>query len=243
MSSAVGLLARRLKKVLPLDEEEVTALIALEVQQRRVAARTELVQEGEINRRAFILVEGWACSYKLVPDGGRQVIAVSIPGDFIGLRSLFLRTSDHTFATVTDVVVATVLWEQIEEIVRRLPRLAAAILWATSRHEATMVEHLVNVGRRSALVRTAHFLLELRDRLMLVGRAQPTSFVCPLNQYLLADVLGLTAVHINRVLRHLREQRLATFRDGVVHIHDVEGLRDLAGYQGGYLDQEDEGRS
>jgi CRP-like cAMP-binding protein len=176
-----------------------------------------------------------------VPDGGRQVIAVSIPGDFIGLRSLFLRTSDHTFATVTDVVVATVLWEQIEEIVRRLPRLAAAILWATSRHEATMVEHLVNVGRRSALVRTAHFLLELRDRLMLVGQAQPTSFVCPVNQYLLADVLGLTAVHINRVLRHLREQRLVTFRDGVVHIHDVEGLRDLAGYQGGYLAEEEGG--
>ena len=98
-------------------------------------------------------------------------------------------------------------------------------------------EHLVSIGRRSALVRTAHLLVELGLRLQLVGRGSDSGFVCPLNQYLLADALGLTAIHVNRVLRQLRERGLVTFREGSVVFHDLAGLRDLAEYHSGYLDQ------
>jgi CRP-like cAMP-binding protein len=115
--------------------------------------------------------------------------------------------------------------------------LGAAILWAASRDEAMVVEHLVNIGRRSALVRTAHLLLELGLRLQLVGHGSEGGSVCPLNQYLLADALGLTAIHVNRVLRQLRERALVTFREGRVEVHDLAGLRDLAEYHSGYLDQ------
>jgi CRP-like cAMP-binding protein len=97
-----------------------------------------------------------------------------------------------------------------------------------------VVEHLVSIGRRSALVRTAHLLLELGLRLQLVGLG---GYVCPLNQYLLADALGLTAIHVNRVLRQVRERGLATFREGSVVFHDLKSLRDLADYHSGYLDQ------
>ena len=122
---------------------------------------------------------------------------------------------------------------------QRVPRLGAAILWAASRDEAMVVEHLVNIGRRSALVRTAHLLLELGLRLQLVGLGSDSGFVCPINQYLLADALGLTAIHVNRVLRQLRERGLVTFRDGHVEFHDLKGLRSLADYHSGYLDQND----
>src|SRR6185369_9387132 len=101
------------------------------------------------------------------------------------------------------------------------PRLGAALLWAVSRDEAVMVEHLVGIGRRSAIERMAHFFLELGQRLQLVGMATDTKFECPLNQYLLADALGLTAIHVNRVLRQLREQ----------------GVIKLCGFDSGYLDQ------
>ena len=97
-----------------------------------------------------------------------------------------------------------------------------------------VVEHLVNVGRRSGIERTAHFFMELAERLHLVGLATEAEFDCPLSQFVLADALGLTAIHINRVLRQLRDQDLLTVRKGTIRIHDLNGLRKLAGFQGGY---------
>lgn len=98
-----------------------------------------------------------------------------------------------------------------------------------------VVEHLVSIGRRNAIERTAHFFMELAERLSLVGLATETEFDCPLNQFVLADALGLTAIHINRVLRQLREDELITFRKGRVRIHDFRRLRKIAGFCGGYL--------
>src|SRR4051794_20942251 len=119
----------------------------------------------------------------------------------------------------------------------KLPRLGTAILWAASRDEAMVVEHLVSIGRRDALARTAHLFLELGLRLQLVGVGTNAGYDCPLNQYLLADALGLTAIHLNRVLRQPRERDLMTLRGGCVVFHDPQGLRLVAGYCDGYLDQ------
>jgi CRP-like cAMP-binding protein len=102
-------------------------------------------------------------------------------------------------------------------------RLATAVLWAASRDEAMVVEHLVDLGRRSAEERMGHFLLELGARLQLVGLGDARGFDCPLTQYHLADALGLSAVHVNRVLRHLREEGLVTFQKGRVVFDDFDG--------------------
>jgi CRP-like cAMP-binding protein len=164
-------------------------------------------------------------------NGGRQIITFAIPGDCVGLRSVLLRTADHSFSALTDAVVSRVAVSQMMSIFAEFPHLGAAILWATSRDEAVVVEHLASLGRRDALERTAHFFLELHDRLQLVGLATNTEFACPLSQYLLADALGLSAIHINRVLRQLRERKLLTFHDHKVVFHDAEGLKALAGYE------------
>ncbi|MFZ1430970.1 MAG: Crp/Fnr family transcriptional regulator [Geminicoccaceae bacterium] len=230
-------LTRKLAKFLHLGPTEMAALAKLEGKQRPVAAGTELVREREPGQHAYILEDGWTCSYKLLADGGRQVIDFPIPGDIIGLRGLLLRTADHSFAAVTDVTVAEVSARQLMDTLDHVPRLAAAMLWGASRDEAVVVEHLVNIGRRSALVRTAHLLVEMGLRLELAGLGSPAGFACPLNQYMLADALGMTAIHVNRILRQLRERGLLTFRDGRVTFHDLQGLRLLAGHHGGYLDQ------
>jgi len=99
-------------------------------------------------------------------------------------------------------------------------------------------EHLVGIGRRDARERTAHFLLELGARLKLVGLATSSGYACPLSQYMLADTLGLSAVHINRVLRELREDGLVTFQHGKVEIHDLDGLVLLADFDKTYLDHD-----
>ena len=136
-------------------------------------------------------------------------------------------------------VLSKVEGAHILRCVTEFPRLATAILWAASRDEAMVVEHLVNIGRRSAIERTAQFFMELAERLSLIGLATETEFKCPLSQSVLVDALGLTAIHVNWVLRQLRELGLLMLRKGSVGIQDLNRLRKLTGYQDGYLDSRD----
>jgi CRP-like cAMP-binding protein len=224
-------LARKLNAFVQLSEREAACLEDLQCVSVRVRRGKEIVHEGQTGHMAHILQSGWACSSKLLPDGGRQIIAFPLPGDCVGLRSVLLRTSDHSFSALTDVVVSSVEASRMMGIFNEYPRLGTAILWAASRDEAMVVEHLVSIGRRSAIERTAHFFLELCERLRLVGLGTEKEFSCPLNQYVLADALGLSPIHVNRVLRQLRERRLLTLKGRKVTIHDVSGLETLAGYQ------------
>ena len=227
----VGHLERKLGSFVQLSPAEVSCLSDLQSAPVRVKRGKEIVHEGQTGHKAYILQAGWACSFKLLPDGGRQIIGFPIPGDCVGLRSVLLRTSDHSFSALTDVSVSSVEAPRMLRLFNDFPRLAAAILWATSRDEAMIVEHLVSIGRRSALERTAHFFLELSERLRLVGLATDREFPCPLNQYVLADALGLSAIHVNRVLRQLRERQLMTLSRGKVIIHDKAALEQLAGFE------------
>ncbi len=162
---------------------------------------------------------------------------VQIPGDFLGLRSILFRTSDHTIEAVTRIEASEVMVADILDAFSRAPRLATEVLWAASRDEAMVVEHPVDLGRRSAEERMAHFLLELGARLNLVGLGDRRGFDCPLTQHHLADALGLSAVHVNRVPRQLREEGLVTFQKRRV-VFDFDRLRDLAGFDTAYLDQD-----
>lgn len=231
-------LGRKLNGFLPLGAEELACLDELQSRRRTVPALTDLVHEGQTGHHAFILQTGWAISYKMVPNGGRQIIGFPLPGNFMGLRSVLLRTSDHSFACLTESVVSEISPQRMIDLFHRFPRLATAILWAVSREEAMVVEHLVNIGRRTAIERLAHLLIEIGQRLKMVDLVTTTSFACPLNQYVLADALGLTAIHVNRILRQLRERELITLKDQQVIIHDLEGLRELAGYDNAYLNLE-----
>ena len=224
-------LATKLSSFIKLTPDELSVVAELQSNSIKVKRGKELTEEGQANGRAIILCSGWACSYKILSDGARQIITFPIAGDCVGLRSILLRTSDHSLSTVTDATVSTVEADRMLKVLNEHPRVGAALMWATSRDEAMVVEHLVSIGRRSALERTAHFFMELAERLMLVRLATSSEFKCPLNQYVLADALGLSAIHVNRVLRQLRERGLMTVKSGKVVIHDMSGLSALAGYR------------
>ncbi len=236
--SATNPLLRKLSAVIDLSEAELGLLERLHRRRRTFTAGRDMVRQGQPGQAAYILSTGWVCSYKIQPDGTRQIVDFQIPGDFLGLRSILLRTSDHSFEPIVDIEAAEVTSSDLNEVFTQTPRLAMAILWAASRDEAMVVEHLVGIGRRDANARMAHFLLELSSRLALVGMGSKEEFDCPLTQYHLADALGLSAVHVNRVLRKLREAGLVTFRDGHVTIHDYRKLVNLTGFDPTYLDQE-----
>ncbi|PTW99424.1 Crp/Fnr family transcriptional regulator [Pararhodobacter aggregans] len=235
--AATSPLTRKLSAFAVLSEAELAVLAGLHGRRRCFAAGRDMAHQGQADQAAYILSSGWVCSYKLQPDGTRQIVDFQVPGDFLGLRSVLLRTSDHGFEPIVDIEAAEVLTGDLLEVFAQTPRLAMAILWAASRDEAMVVEHLVGIGRRDAGARMAHFLLELGARLALVGLGSREGYDCPLTQYHLADALGLSAVHVNRVLRQLRENGLVTFREGHVTLHDYRGLVAFAGFDPAYLDQ------
>ena len=230
--------ARKLGAFVALSGDELSALHKLHARRKMFPAGRDMVHQGQTDQSAFILASGWVCSYKLLSGGARQIVDFQIPGDFLGLRSLLFRASDHTIEPVTRVEASEVLARDLVDTFSDTPRLATAVLWAASRDEAMVVEHLVGIGRRDAKERMAHFLLELGARLKLVGLGSAAGYACPLSQYLLADALGLSAVHVNRVLRELREDGLVTFQHGQVVIHDLDALVRLADFDKAYLDHE-----
>ena len=230
-------LARKLSAFVALSESELAVLAGLHQRRKTFLAGRDLVQQGQSKQAAYILASGWVCSYKIQPDGSRQIVDFQIPGDFLGLRSALLRTSDHSFEPIADIEAAEVLASDFLKAIADTPRLATAIFWAASRDEAMIVEHLVSIGRRDAHARMAHFLLELGARLTLVGMGSKKGYDCPLTQYHLADALGLSAIHVNRVLRQLRERGLVTFRNGRVVFDNHEKLVEFAEFDTAYMDQ------
>jgi CRP-like cAMP-binding protein len=229
-------LTRKLSAFVVLSPKELAVLARLHHRRRSFVAGCDLVHQGQSDQAAYILASGWVCSYKLQPDGTRQIVDFQIPGDFLGLRSVLLRTSDHSFEPIVDIQAVEVMASDLLDAFEKTPRLATAILWAASRDEAMVVEHLVGLGQRDAEARMAHFLLELGAKLTLVGLGSKAGYDCPLTQYHLADALGLSSVHVNRVLRRLREEGLATFRNGHVAFHDIDRLAALAEFDPAYLD-------
>ncbi len=230
-------LARKLGAFVALSEKELEVLSRLHRRRRSFVAGRDLVHQGQSEQAAYILSSGWVCSYKSQPDGSRQIVDFQIPGDFLGLRSVLLHTSDHGIEPIVDIQAAEVLVTDLLDAFAQTPRLAMAVLWAASRDEAMVVEHLVGLGRRSAVQRMAHLLLELGARLALVGMGSKAGYACPLTQYHLADALGLSAVHVNRVMRQLREDGMVTFRGGHVVFDDYARLVALAEFDPTYLDQ------
>lgn len=230
--------AHKLRAFVALNDEDLTVMSGYYRRRHVYVAGRDLVHQGEVDQPAYILASGWACSYKLLPDGGRQVIDFQIPGDFLGLRSVLFRTADYNVEPVTRIEASEIKRSDLFGVFADNPRLATAVLWAMSRDEAMVVEHLVGLGRRNAAERTAHFLLELAARLKLVGLGSKAGYACPLSQYQLADALGLSAVHVNRVLRELREAGLVSFQKGEVQFDDFERLVTLADFDRGYLDHD-----
>jgi CRP-like cAMP-binding protein len=231
-------LAQKLSSFVALSDAEQMVLANLHARRRVFSAGCDLVHQGQSAQAVYILASGWVCSYKIQSDGSRQIVDVQIPGDFLGLRSVLLRMSDHSFEPITNIEAAEVFAADLLAAFVDTPRLATAVFWAASRDEAMVVEHLVSVGCRDADARVAHFLLELGLRLALVSMGSREEYDCPLTQYHLADALGLSAVHVNRVLRQLRESGFMTFRNGRVCIHDYESMVSLGKFDRTYLDQE-----
>ncbi len=228
-------LERKLAGLVGLSGEAQALLAGLEAQSRYVAGK-ELLGIGATEGPATWLIgSGWVYSYDLFADGRRQIIGFHLPGDLIG-RGPLAAGGPHLYATASDCVLCTLDQAALAEILHGSTGLAMALRAAAARDAAITEQHLVSIGRRSAEARLAHLLLELGDRLEAVQLADPGGYRCPLTQELIADALGLTNVHVNRLLRRLRDRDLLTFVRGFVAFKDKPRLIELAEYDPAYLD-------
>jgi len=174
--------ARKLAAFVSLSPDDLASLSMLNARRRQFPVGVDMIHQGQTDQTAYILSSGWVCSYKLLANGERQIVDFQIPGDFLGLRSVLLRASDHNVEPITPAEASEIHAADLLDTLARAPRLGTAVLWAASRDEAMLVEHLVGMGRRNAAERTAHFLLELAARLKLVGLGTKSGYACPLSQ-------------------------------------------------------------
>lgn len=218
-----------------LGAEDISALLSATTGPRHVAPRTDLIREGDRPGPVFVVLNGWACRYKILPNGTRQILAYLMPGDSCDLHIGLLHEMDHSIQTVTDAVVATIDRQLMDTIMDRHPEIAKAMYIAQLVDEGTMRAWITSMGRRSSIERVAHLMCELYLRARNIGITKDGHFALPLSQTLLADSLGMTAVHLNRVLRELKKTGSMTLQRGSLTITDPIALMQVAGFDENYL--------
>ena len=230
--------ARKLATFGPLAADDERLLDQLIANTVTFPAGEDIISQGDLPRDLHVVLEGCACRYKVLPDGRRQIIAFLLPGDLCDLHVFLLREMDHSIGTITASRVATISRESVLEITSQRPQLTRALWWGTLVDEAILREWIVALGRRTAYERIAHLICELYLRLKLVGAANGESFELPITQTELADTMGLSLVHVNRVLQRLRGEGVVEFQSRTVTIRNAERLKEIALFDPIYLHQQ-----
>lgn len=202
---------------------------------RQVSARTDLISQGDRPEHVHVVLEGFACRYKMVPDGGRQIMAYLVPGDFCDLHVAILGEMDHSIGALTRCRIGHFPREVVEALSASGGAIMRAFWWATLVDEAVLREWLVSMGRRPADRQLAHLFCEMMCRLGAVGLVTKNGFEFPVTQADLGDTLGITEVHVNRMLHNLRQAGLVELSAKRVTIPDPARLEDFADFDPAYL--------
>jgi CRP-like cAMP-binding protein len=235
-------LIRKLERFVRLSAAEKQLLGRLgRTNVRRYSVRQDIVQEGDVPGHVNLMLQGFACRYKSLEDGRRQIVGFFIPGDLCDSRIFILKHMDHSIGTMSNAIVAEIQAAHFVGATDSHPRLARALWWNTLVEEAIAREWIVNVGQRSALERMAHLLCELFVRLQVIGLVDGRSCELPMTQTELSEALGLSTVHTNRTIQALRADGLITLRDRTLVVHDLRRLMDVGLFNPAYLHLNREG--
>lgn len=235
-------LIRKIELFARLSEAERLLLHSLvEGAPRRIAPRRDLILEGDPPRHVLVIQEGWAVRTKMLEDGRRQIVGLILPGDVCDPHNYVLRRMDHGIHALTRMRVAEVTREKLEAVLDQSTRLCRAFWWQELVCAAIQREWTLNLGQRSAFERIAHFLCETFTRLEAIGMTQGDSCDFPIVQNDLADITGLTSVHVNRTLQDLRRAGLIRLSGRRLTIPDLPRLTDVAFFSPEYLHLGQEG--
>src|SRR5215217_4554621 len=229
-------LIRKLESIAPVLDDEKRAIAALPITVRDLRADQDILRDQDRPSQCCAILEGFACRYKLLPGGRRQIVSFHIPGDIPDLQSLHLDVMDHSLGTVVASKVAFISHEAVRSFLRAHPRIADVFWRDTLIDAAVFREWVVNVGRRDAYARIAHVLCEVYVRLRAVGLVNGQAFEMPITQAELGDATGISTVHVNRTLQELRGNGLiSTPKSGRVVIEDWDRLQEAGEFDPTYL--------
>ncbi len=229
-------LPRRLLAFTTLPDEDTAAIEAVGARsQRELLPRRDLVREGDEPKSVFLILDGWACRYKTLPDGRRQIVSFCIPGDLCDTGIQLLGDMDHGVAAITRLKLAEIARDDFDALLANRPRLARAVRCGELIAASIQREWALSLGQRTALERIAHLLCETQLRLEVAGLGHGDSCDFPLTQVDLADATGLTPVHVNRTLQELRRCGLIQLQNKKLSIIDKPALRRAALFNENYL--------
>jgi CRP-like cAMP-binding protein len=240
---AVNPLIRKLEQFVRLSHADHAILARASSERvRKFAPRVDITREGDQPRDVHLILSGWACRYKQLEDGRRQIVSFFLPGDMCDINVFILKEMDHSIGTITAVTIADLSREFFEAISAGYPRVATALWWETLVNAAIQREWTMNLGQRTALERMAHLFCEIFFRLRLAGQAHGGSCEFPLTQADLADATGLSKVHVNRTLQELRAAQLVILKGKILSIPSLERLMNAGLFNANYLHMDREGR-
>lgn len=229
------LLIDRLESHCDLDGAEREGLASLPSQIRQVPGRNTTLNGRLAENHVHMIEEGFACRYRDLSDGRRQILSLLLPGDVIDLRQFVLKGTQPTIASVSPLVLRAYPNGPLFKLLEAYPRITRALWSTTLVEESVACEWMVSIGKRSAIERMAHLLCESYLRMSAVKRNDGARFSLPLTQSELADTLGLSTVHVNRTLQELRKSGLIAFQAGIVEIFNFSALSQLAMFSPAYL--------
>lgn len=242
-SSAVGnVLGRRLAHFTRLsDREHASIEHASDGIVRHLGAKRDLIREGDVPHAVFLITSGWACRYKTLADGRRQIVSFLLPGDLCDVNNFVLKTMDHAIGALTPIQYVELPHERVAALASSSPKVAQALWWQLLVGIAVQREWTLNNGQRSAMERIGHLFCELYYRLHCVGLTHGTGYAFPLTQNDLAEATGLTPVHVNRTLQDMRAAGFIVLKDRMLEIPDLDRLEDAVLFNSDYLHLDGEG--
>lgn len=228
--------SRKLSRYAPLSADDLQELET--VVGERVdgfGPREDVIREGDTPEFCTVLISGWACRYKMLEDGRRQIMAILLPGDICDYGSFLLCRLDHSIGALSALSCGRITRQQFEKLSRDRPHICRALLLDTLAVLSIQREWAVNLGQRNAYERMAHLFCELFVRLRAVGLTKGCNCDCPLTQADLGDALGISSVHVNRTIQELRGHDLVAMSSRTLTIPDLRALQVAALFSSDYL--------
>ena len=223
---------RALPHFRPFTGEELEFVAAFKQGELLAETGTMLLAEGAHSAHLYTLLSGLAFRYKTLPDGRRQILNYLFPGDLLGLQGSVIGEMDHSIEALSPVVLCVFQRDKLPGLYQNHPGLAFDITWLASREERMLDDHLLSIGRRTALERAAYLIAFMHQRASATVPRNGKPLVIPIAQQHVADTLGLSIVHTNKTLKKLSARKLIRWLDRSCEVLDAEGLMQVAGWSG-----------
>lgn len=207
-----------------MTPDEIVFMQSFKSGELQVSAGTTLLIEGANSPQLYTALDGMGLRYKTMFSGDRQVINFVMPGDFLGLQAGVMQEMQHSVEATSDMVLCVFDRKRLWELFRDQPGRAYDLTWLGAVEEHFLGESLAILGHMTGIARVARALVRLYDRAEAVNLGKNHKMPLPYKQQDMADALGMSLVHTNKMLKKLREQGAATWRNGLLDIHDYTAL-------------------